>query len=106
LEAAMIARIWSGRVRARDARRYGAYLRRTGMADYKATPGNRGVLLLSRRDGGEVEFTFITLWDSVAAIRRFAGKDYDRARYYPEDRRFLLHRSRKVRHYDIAERSL
>ncbi len=97
----MIVRVWTGRVRARDARKYEQYLRKTGVVDYKATPGNRGVMLLSRRDGNEVEFTFITLWDSIAAIRRFAGDQYERARYYPKDRRFLLHRSRRVKHYSL-----
>jgi heme-degrading monooxygenase HmoA len=99
----MIVRMWSGRVRAREARQYEQYLRRTGLADYKATRGNRGVVLLSRRVRNEVEFTFITFWDSIAAIRRFAGDDYERARYYPLDRKLLLHRSRFVKHYEILE---
>ena len=102
----MIARIWSGRVRAGDAKAYGDYLRQTGLADYKATQGNRGVLLIARREEEEVEFTFLTLWDSIEAIKRFAGEKYERARYYPEDRRFLLRRSRKVRHYEVLEESL
>jgi len=97
----MIARVWSGRVRARDAKAYGDYLRQTGLADYKATPGNRGVILLARRESDQVEFTFLTLWDSIEAIKCFAGEEYERARYYPEDRRYLLRRSRKVRHYDV-----
>ena len=97
----MIARIWRGAVRAADLREYRAYIGRTGLADYKATPGNRGACLLTRVAGETGEVITISFWDSIDAIIRFAGSDYERARYYPEDERFLLSFPENVEHYEV-----
>ena len=78
----MIARTWHGRVAAAQADAYHAYLLRTGLGDYASTPGNRGVQALRRTEGDITHFLLITLWDSLDAIRAFAGPDYDQARYY------------------------
>ncbi len=43
----------------------------------------------------------MTLWESEAAIRAFAGADYVRARYYPEDDDYLLEREPFVTHHDV-----
>jgi heme-degrading monooxygenase HmoA len=98
----MIARTWHGRVPATKADAYEAYLRRTGLADLAATPGNRGLLVLRRTDGDATHFVLTSLWDSVEAIQRFAGDDYTRARYYDEDDDFLLEREPLVTHYDVV----
>ncbi len=97
----MIARTWHGRVPATKADAYHRYLLRTGVPGYESTPGNRGVLVLRRTESDETHFLLITLWDSVDAIRRFAGDDYVRARYYPEDDEFLLEREPFVTDYDV-----
>ncbi len=99
----MIARTWHGRVPAAKADLYYAYLRRTGLPDYAATPGNRGVLVFRRTEGEVTHFVLTTLWDSVDAIRSFAGDDYERARYYPEDDDYLLEREPLVTHYEVLE---
>lgn len=97
----MIARTWHGRVRATDADAYHAYLLRTGAADLRATPGNRGVYVLRRIEGEEAHFVLMSLWDSRDAIRAFAGEDIERARYYPEDATYLLELEPTVTHYDV-----
>ncbi len=57
-----------------------------------------------RRDEGEVtHFTTLTSWDSVEAIRAFAGDEDERARYYPEDDAFLLEREPLVTHHLVVE---
>jgi hypothetical protein len=43
----------------------------------------------------------ISLWESADAIRNFAGPDIVRARYYPEDDRFLLELEPEVAHYEV-----
>jgi hypothetical protein len=45
----------------------------------------------------------ISLWDSMDAVRAFAGENPDRSVYYPEDEHFLLQMEPLVRHYDVAE---
>ena len=58
--------------------------------------------MVSRKLDGEVaHFLLISLWESMDAIRRFAGEDAERARYYPEDEQFLLELEPTVQHYDV-----
>ena len=97
----MIARNWHGRVPAAQADAYLAYLQRTGIPDYQRTPGNRGVFVFRRIEGGEAHFLLTSLWDSLDAIRAFAGEDLERARYYPEDTAYLLELEPKVTHYEV-----
>ena len=98
----MIARIWRGTTAASKADDYLAYLEATGIKDYRATPGNRGVQVLRRATGDDIEFLLITLWDSLDAIRAFAGPDYERAVYYDEDRAYLRELSEFVEHFDVV----
>lgn len=97
----MIARTWHGRVPATKAGAYHELLLRTGIADYRATPGNRGVLVQQRIEGDVAHFVLTTLWDSIESIQRFAGEEYERARYYPEDDEFLLEREPFVSHAEL-----
>ena len=99
----MIARIWRGVIRAADAATYRTYLEETGLRDYRQTPGNRGVWLLQRTDGDRCEIVTISFWESMDAVRGFAGGDPERAVYYPEDDRFLVERNERVSHYDLFE---
>jgi len=97
----MIARFWHGAVPASKAEAYQRYLEATGLPDYRATPGNRGVSVLRRMEGDVAHFLLMTLWESTAAIRAFAGEDFERARYYPEDADFLLELEPRVVHYEV-----
>ena len=99
----MIARLWRGVTRAKDAAAYLAYLKRTGVAEILHVKGNRGIHLLHRIDGGQAEFLFISLWDSFDAIRNFAGPDAGTAVYYPQDRDYLLELTPNVIHYELEK---
>ena len=101
----MIARTWAGATRAADADAYLDYLHATGFAEYRSTPGNRGVLALRRLAGERAEFLLLTLWDSEEAIRGFAGEDVERAVFYPEDERYLIARDERVRHYEVVHQA-
>ena len=97
----MIARLWHGAVPDSKAEEYARYLEATGLPDYRSTEGNRGVFVLRRSEGNHAHFLLISLWENLEAIRRFAGDDVERARYYPEDARFLLEREPRVTHYEV-----
>jgi heme-degrading monooxygenase HmoA len=99
----MIGRIWRGVVRAEDATAYAAYVQQTGIESYKATPGNRGAWLLQRVEGDRAEIVTVSFWESREAIEGFAGRDIERAVFYPEDDKFLVERDLTVRHYEIAD---
>ena len=98
----MIARVWRGTTRLRDADEYDAFLQARGFADYQATPGNEGALLLKRLSEETAEFVLISFWKDLDSIRRFAGSDPEKAVYYPEDERFLLGKEPRVTHYELA----
>ena len=61
---------------AATAEQYAAYVERTGIAGYRATPGNRGAWLLRRVEGESAEFLTLSLWESLDAVRAFAGPDH------------------------------
>lgn len=97
----MIARMWRGRIHASDIDAYVDYVTSTGLKDYRATPGNRGAHIFTHLDGDIANIVTLSFWESLEAIRAFAGDDVTRARYYPEDRRFLLDFPERVEHYDM-----
>lgn len=98
----MIGRIWHGSTPVSKAREYRDYVCRTGVVDFLATHGNRGVLVLTRLNGEQADFLVISLWDSFECIGEFAGQNIEMARYYPEDTKFLLGLEPNVHHYEVA----
>ena len=97
----MIARIWHGRTLASKSDEYLDILEKTGIADYKSVPGNKGVYLLRRIEGDAAHFITLTFWDSKASIEAFAGEDIEKSKYYPEDADFLLEYEPTVTHYEV-----
>jgi heme-degrading monooxygenase HmoA len=98
----VIARIWRGAVQRSDADGYERYMEATGVPAYAATPGNRGVWMLRRDTAERTEFVMFTLWESLDAVKAFAGDDYETAVFYPEDERFLVERDLTATHYAVA----
>ena len=97
----MIARIWHGTTPTAKADDYLAFLKARAIPDYSDTPGNLAVYLLRREEGGITHFLTLTHWESLDAIRAFAGEDISRAKYYPEDSDYLLEFEPTVQHYDL-----
>jgi heme-degrading monooxygenase HmoA len=97
----VIARIWKGAVRQEDGDAYASYMQETGVSGYAAVAGNRGVWMLRRDVGDRTEFVMFTLWDSLDAVKAFAGEDYETAVFYPEDERFLVERDLTTTHYEV-----
>ena len=99
----MIARIWHGVVPAAKAEAYLEKMRKVALPEYKSTAGNRGAFCLTRREDELAHFEMLTFWDDIDAIKRFAGENYEAAKYYEFDRAFLLELEPHVRHYTIHE---
>ena len=97
----MIARIWRGWTRPEDTKAYAEYILATGIAEYEATPGNRGAYLISRPDSNRTEFRTVSFWDNHDAVVAFAGEDIDRAVFYPEDDLYLIERETTVKHFNV-----
>jgi heme-degrading monooxygenase HmoA len=97
----MIARLWHGRTPLEKADAYTAFLNERAIPDYRGTPGNIAVHIL-RRDENVAHFYTFTLWESLEAIRSFAGLPIEKAKYYPEDRDFLLEFEPQVTHWAVT----
>jgi len=99
----MIARRWHGRVAADKAEEYLRLMAEVGLAEYRSTEGNRGAWCLHRREGEVVHVEMFTLWDDIDAIRRFAGDELTKAKYYDFDPDFLLELEPEVTHFEVIE---
>lgn len=65
--------------------------------------GFQGIQLLRRDVENEVEFITLMLFDSIAAIREFAGEDYEVAVVPPQARALLAHFDERSQHYQVKE---
>jgi heme-degrading monooxygenase HmoA len=97
----MIARIWQGETNADLLETYSDFLETTAVEDYRSVKGNQGLVFLRRLNGEKAAFTLISYWNSLDAIKNFAGEDYEKAKYYPEDKIFLLSFEPNVNHYEV-----
>lgn len=101
----MIKRIWRGWTSRERADRYARLLLEEIFPgiEAKRVDGYRGIELLRREIGGEVEFVTIMTFDSLDAVRAFAGEDYEAA-YVPAAARQVLERfDQRSRHYELLE---
>jgi heme-degrading monooxygenase HmoA len=98
-----ITRIWHGTTKAEHADEYLQYVIDTGIAEYKNTESNLNVEVLRRVEGDKCHFWTVTKWDSYESIKKFAGEEYEKARYYPEDEKYLLEFEPNVIHCETFE---
>ncbi len=99
----MIARMWRGWVSTDRVAEYVDYISRTGLAEYRQTPGNLGAEMWTRDLGdGRSEVTTLSWWESLDDVRGFAGDDIDRAVFYPEDDEYLVDREVAVTHHEVV----
>ena len=97
----MIARIWQGKVKADDLGAYTHFMRNRAVPDYQQTAGFVKLSFLRRVEADIAYFTLITYWENLEVIKNFAGEDYEKAKYYPEDENYLLDFEEKVVHYEV-----
>ena len=96
----MITRIWHGKTEAKHADSYLKILRETGLKEYLAIEGIISAKILRKIDSDTCHFYTVTEWKDVESIKRFAGDDYEKAKYYPEDKNYLLEFEETVGHYE------
>ncbi len=101
----MIVRMWHGRVPTSKAQAYAKFLNERAIPDYQSVEGNISVYVLQREEGEVTHFITMTFWEDLDSIKAFAGEDVEAAKYYPEDKEFLLEFEPKVVHYEVVGRS-
>lgn len=101
----MIVRMWHGRVPTSMARAYRDFVNERAIPDYQSVEGNISVHILERVDGDITHFITLTFWKDLKSIKAFAGEDVEAAKYYPEDKDFLLEFEPSVVHYEVVGQS-
>ena len=84
-----------------DAEAYEALLKSTIFPSLQRIEGYRGGQLLRRDSPEEVEFIVINFFDSLDAVRRFAGPDYTVAVFEPEAKKLLSRVETEAHHYEL-----
>ncbi|MEW6084193.1 MAG: antibiotic biosynthesis monooxygenase [Chloroflexota bacterium] len=101
----MIARMWHGRVSTVKAKAYREFVNSRAIPDYQSVEGNLSVHILERAEGDVTHFVTLTFWKDMDSIKGFAGEDAETAKYYPEDKDFLLEFEPRVTHYEVVGQS-
>ena len=89
--------------KAKYADEYLKYVEDTGMKEYRIVKGNISAKLLRRIEGDLFHFLTVTEWDTYDSIKKFAGNDFQKAKYYPADKDYLLDFEENVVHYETFE---
>lgn len=95
----MISRLWRGWTTPENAPAYETLLRTRILPGIHRVAGYRGAYLLRREGEDGVEFVTLTLWESLDAVRAFAGEEYETAVVPPEARTLLVRFDPRSRHY-------
>jgi hypothetical protein len=99
----MIVRIWHGRTLMEDAQTYRELVIRTGIADYRSVPGNLGAQIWQQPEGAITHIWTVSWWKDIESIRVFAGDELTKAKYYHEDKKYLLEFESHVRHCEVYD---
>lgn len=98
----MITRLWRGWTVPDNADAYEAFLLTELFPSMRAIPGFRDADVLRRSDGDEVAFVTLTRFDSLEAIRAFAGEDYETPVLEPRALELLSHWDERALHYETS----
>ena len=97
----MIARVWKGRTKIEHLEEYTEFMKVRAIPDYEKTIGFVKLTFLRKTDSDFAYFNLITFWESLDVIKKFAGSDVDKAKYYEEDKNYLIEFPEKVTHYEV-----
>lgn len=97
----MIARIWKGQTKIEHLEKYTDFMKVRAIPDYNKTNGFVKLTFLRRLDKEFAYFNLITFWENLEVIKNFAGNDFEKAKYYEEDKKYLIDFPEKVIHYEV-----
>jgi antibiotic biosynthesis monooxygenase (ABM) superfamily enzyme len=98
----VITRLWRGWTPPENADAYESFLLTELFPSMRAIPGFRDADVLRRTDGSEVAFVTLTHFDSLDAIRAFAGEDYETAVLEPTALELLSRHEAKALHFETS----
>jgi hypothetical protein len=98
----MILRLWKARSTVQQAEKYVEHATQKVFPALDAIDGHRGAYLLRQAIDGAVEFVVLTLWESMDAVRKFAGVNPEKAVVGPEARAVLTDFDETVTHFEVV----
>jgi len=98
----MIARMWRGSAIPERADDYVKHLQESVVPELRQIDGFKGVYLLRRDSSEGVEFLVLTFWESMEAIRKFAGKNPEVAVVAPSAQTLFREYDPMVKHFEIV----
>ena len=97
----MIVRMWHGRVDSSKSDEYAEFMKQRAAPDYSSVDGLQKLLFLRTDEKDVTHFLLVTYWDSMESVKRFAGEEPEKAKYYPEDDQFLLEKEELSALYEV-----
>jgi heme-degrading monooxygenase HmoA len=98
----MIVRVWRAVATRENAPAYRRHLEQSVLPQLRELPGFLGLTLMKAERGDRVEMVVSSRWESMDAIRAFAGSVPERAVVEPAARAVLAEFDDFVSHYDVA----
>lgn len=99
----MITRVWHGSTKTADAEIYRQYVMDTGIIEFTETKGNLGSQIWQQEEGDITHVYAVSWWEDYESIKAFAGEDFTVAKYYEEDKMYLLEFEPHVQHYECYD---
>lgn len=99
----MIARVWRGWTKAENADAYEKLLQDVVYPGLQKINGYCGGYILRQDGKEESEFVTVNLFESLDAVKAFAGSDYEVPVFEPDARRLLSKVEPIARHYDVKK---
>jgi heme-degrading monooxygenase HmoA len=97
----MIARVWRGWTRPEHADAYEKFLQERIFPGLRQIKGYQGGYILRQNRGDEVEFLVMNLFESLDAVKAFAGPEYTIPVIEPEARQLLSKAEPLAHHYEV-----
>ena len=97
----MIVRMWHGRVDASKSDEYAEFMKQKAAPDYRSVDGLQKLLFLRKNEKDVAHFLLVTYWDTMESVKKFAGEQPEKAKYYPEDDQFLLEKEELSALYEV-----
>lgn len=97
----MIVRIWQGKTRIEHLKTYENIILERDIPNYKKTPGFVKLTFLKRSDEKFTYFKLLTFWDNLAAVKNFAGKNFQQALAYKSDEQYLEDFPGNINHFEV-----
>ena len=94
-------RLWHGTVAIEKADEYERFMISRAAPDYSSVEGLLKLYFQRRNENKIAHFLLITIWDSMESVKKFAGENPEKAKYYPEDDSYLLEKEETSALYDI-----